>query len=1129
VGGEGCTDACPGGYFCPPGSFNPTRFLCPAGTICPPGSSAPQACPPGWICNAGSASPTALCQPGFYCPLVTCTTPPVDCANSPFKSLAPYNCTAANPTNVSQCPVNGLIAAPQPQPCPGGTLLPYAGASSAANCTPCPLGSYGTQSGWGFPVCLGSCLAGTYGREVGASTFDAACAPCPVGTYSPVAGSAFCQPCGLGTYVDKNGSATCKACGAGRFSNSVGATSSNVCQPCPIGTFNGNTGQSVAGCVPCARGFYGKVTPQSALGAQTADEGCNPCPPGLSTASTGADSPLLCTLLPKQCPAGQEPKAPPYALSLSDCVPIVCSPPLLALTAVGVAGNGTGSANSLALGCTGCAPGFFGMPPTSCTPCPPDLLCPGFTSTPLANLSRCAAAMYLPTAQPSTVLSLALDSGTGSLLWNVLLGSGISLLSTALFVGLLVWGCLGCQAKGIGVQQQPLSSKAPGGSDAPQQHIMPKSTFALWLRDSLLRFDLFDLSHAYVDGAPLVPKSTLFGAVSTLVMASILLTGLLYFIVSYVSFSNSLVGVTLSVLLEDSIPSTLPWLSTPAFPRLPPLQGLAVLVFARGEPGKCTAPLSFAFDSGQAGEGWVLAPPLVPLPKCADGEQGFMLQCSKCDVRELSTLSVLMHHSCQSMLLEVVSSGPSPALSLSLMRPAAHLYSQPAPFTATSGNDTARLSAVTHTVTAYQSVVVDTRRAWGAGYGLSTPLFVVEDVSGRGYVLTGAATASSFSNASAYLDPTSASFFTPSLLSVQLKIVFDMQGLLSTVTVTNSTSMQTLFSSLFSLLSLVGVFRLLFKWLESCLCSRAATEGSAAQTAAEEEAGGAKGACPGSEALGGEALVPNGMVTNPLYARGTDSTGSDADAMRRVLEQLQSKVLALEAALGAFGQHSAGGLNCGGGLSRMTGAASEGSVPVLGATTLAKEGSLVTDDSVCAGGGRPFKASIAASPFSSASSSADAAGSGVGGSPPDEGDSVASPPPSSTPYTYFDAAHGSAAANSDVAEALSSEVFAAPAASEQRPSETQWFQRSDAFDTWYVPVTGGGSLWHLPKGGRVVPEETVASQLLGNSLLFNSFLAHVAQSPPSLQNVGPLRGGRFEKVTLRSSSGGHRAFSGSVE
>jgi hypothetical protein len=983
----------------------------------------------------------------------------VDCANSTYKSGAPYFCTAANPNNVSQCPVSGLVAAPQPQPCPGGTLLPYAGASSAANCTPCPLGSYGTQSGWGFPVCLGSCLAGTYGRVVGSSTFEGACAPCPVGTYSSVAGSAFCQPCGLGTYVDRNGSATCKACGAGRYSNSVGATSSSVCQPCPIGTFNGNTGQSVAGCVPCARGFYGKVTPQSALGAQTADEGCNPCPPGLSTASTGADSPLLCTLLPKQCPAGQEPKAPPYALSLSDCVPIVCSPPLLALTAVGVGGNGSvavGSASSLALGCTGCAPGSFGMPPTACAPCPPTLLCPGFTSTPLANLSRCAAAMYLPTAPPSTVLSLALDSGTGSLLWNVLLGSGIGLFVTALIVGLLAWACLGCQAEGRGGLQQerrlqPLSSKAP--DDAAQQHNVKNRTFALWLHDALLTLDLFDLSHAYVDGAPLVPKSTLFGAVCTLVMASILLTGLLYFIVSYVSFGNSLVSVTLSVLLEDSIPSTLPWLSTPAFAQLPPLQGLAVLVHAQGEPGKCEAPLSFSFDAQLADGGWALAPPLAPLSSCADGVQGFMLQCSKCNVRELSTLSVLMHHSCQSMQLEVVSSGPSPALSLSLMHPAAHLYSQPAPYAATSGNATARLSAVTHTVTAYQSVVVDTRRAWGAGYGLSTPLFVVEDVSGRGYVLTGAATASGFSNASAYLDPTSAAFFTPALLSVQLKVVFDMQGLLSTVTVTNSTSIQTLFSSLFSLLSLVGLFRLLFKWMEKCLCSKA----EAAAAAAAGAAGGAKWG--GLESLvlrgRGEAAAPDDMATNPLYARGSDKgEGSDAGATRRVLEQLQRKVLALEAALGAIGSRgSAGG-------------ATTGEVPSPEA---------------------PAAAAAAAASFAPAPSSADATcGANAAASPPDDS---ATPPPFAAPLAG--AIQESAAAAPDVAEV-------------QQPTQSQWYQRSDAFDTWYVPTGGGGRLWHLPKGGRVVRE---TAQLLGNSPLLNSFLAHVAQRPPSLQDVGPPRGG----------------------
>ena len=139
--------------------------------------------------------------------------------------------------------------------------------------------------------------------------------------------------------------------------------------------------------------------------------GCKACPEGLYTAAAGSTGSVDCMVLPVPCPAGKEARAPPFATSLSQCIPIVC-PSVLSSAEWGLinasAPQGQSSRTVLDSGCVGCAPGSYGVFPR-CAPCPPALgagaVCPGFTTVPLLNtsylgLTACPAQKSLVVALP---------------------------------------------------------------------------------------------------------------------------------------------------------------------------------------------------------------------------------------------------------------------------------------------------------------------------------------------------------------------------------------------------------------------------------------------------------------------------------------------------------------------------------------------------------------------------------------------------------------------------------------------------------------------------------------------------------------------------------------------------------
>ncbi len=666
-------------------------------------------------------------------------------------------------------------------------------------------------------------MPGSYGIMKGAQTLQQACQACPKGRYSSVPGSSSCLPCNVGTFADTAGAATCTACAAGRFSNSVGSFNSSSCLLCPAGTFGLNEGQSLSGCTGCSRGSYG-VKP----GMTDESTACRSCPEGLTTATQGANSVVLCQRLPVTCPSGMEPSIPPAVYSLSDCTPIVCAAPLaplylvngsLRLAAQAAAAGSPPMALGQAQGCGGCAPGLAGVFPSACTPCPMYSICPGFISRPLANLTSCAAVLWgsLPEREASVILAFSsVPSDTG--LWRGLLGTAAGLLFLLLLFTVYSRVYFSTAAHFASRQPLPLSSL-----EFPRRAQGGEGDFHERVRQRVLNMDIFRQAHPVQgDNAPRNLR-TLFGSAWTLLALSTLLLAVLYYVMLYISFRNVTVNSALEVLVQSKPDAALPWLATPelgASGGLRTLRGLAVRVLAQGEPGACSQPLSFSFSSGSLSKGaWELVASSNSTGSSAlcdqSALQSFTLVCALCDIRGQEVLNILLHYSCQSIALDALASGPSLLDLPSLAQPQAYLYSRPAPQGATSGNSSSFLSAFSHTVTVYHSQVLDQRSDLGAGYGLST----VRDISGRGYVLGGAVTGSNWVNATRFLDEDGTLPFTPRLQSIQGIVTFDVQDLLSTQTVRNTITLPTLMGSLLSLLSLLGLFRFFFSAFESCCCA----------------------------------------------------------------------------------------------------------------------------------------------------------------------------------------------------------------------------------------------------------------------------------------------------------------------
>ena len=96
-----------------------------------------------------------------------------------------------------------------------------------------------------------------------------------------------CLPCPMGTYQTNTGQTSCFECWLGTSSTAVGATTPNVCVACNPGSYSAEAGN--AQCTECEQGRY------QPLGGQVS---CMPCARGTHQGSSGA---TMCV----DCPQGQ--------------------------------------------------------------------------------------------------------------------------------------------------------------------------------------------------------------------------------------------------------------------------------------------------------------------------------------------------------------------------------------------------------------------------------------------------------------------------------------------------------------------------------------------------------------------------------------------------------------------------------------------------------------------------------------------------------------------------------------------------------------------------------------------------------------------------------------------------------
>ena len=247
---------CSAGYYCTLGANDSTPVdglkgdICPIGHYCPVGSVLPRECIAGTYSNVTGVEACLVCPGGFFC----------------VRGDEPDICTAGN-----YCPQGTGVNI---QPCPRGTYSNQQGLSDEAQCRPCDGGYYCETEG--STNVTGLCSAGYYCEQgVDTSTpsggHRGTGGECPISHMCPE-GSVNPLSCAAGTYQDETGQSMCKICPSGFYCLANSSTYSDVCPsghfcpegteystqyPCPIGTYNGNTGRAnKTDCVLCDGGSY---------------------------------------------------------------------------------------------------------------------------------------------------------------------------------------------------------------------------------------------------------------------------------------------------------------------------------------------------------------------------------------------------------------------------------------------------------------------------------------------------------------------------------------------------------------------------------------------------------------------------------------------------------------------------------------------------------------------------------------------------------------------------------------------------------------------------------------------------------------------------------------------------------
>ena len=668
---------CPAKAYCPPGGAGP--YPCPAGSYCPPLSITPTPCAAGSYSPVPSRATCILCPAGSWTDLPGQAVCEYFCSAGTFRAFPGGNSSAA----CAACPAGSFSdadGATSCTQCPAGTALNVSGASAASACAPCPPSQYAPSGSSkcaacpagsapdaaqascvvGGPSCADGSAAGGTGpcREgffcpPGAPNATAnpcppsttsppgacaaaQCAPCAAGFFCPGASPAV--PCAAGSYAPVTGRASCILCNPGSFTSSPGAT---VCDSfCPEGTARAQPGAArLSDCVACAPGSFAAFVGSSA---------CTPCPAGRALPTSGATSAALCVRCAAAqyapagsatcatCPAGSAPDPATQSTCIAGafacadgtmlaapgattCVPLACPAPLALPTAPPLTA------------CVACAANTTGAPAyPDCAPCASGL-CPGTTAAPLVSFAgapsaaRAAACPPLagalalaPLFPPARAARPGFSWLTGVITADEMILTGICFAAAA----------LAALAAAHALAAVP-SDAARGAAAA--------------LAAALARADVFTAADRVVDGRFARSKRAVGGAFTLLglvAFATLALTLIL-------QRAADNVAANASVLLLSG-PSAAGALALPVFGDTGRWgSGIQVRVTASCDAGAGAGGAAWSATEPAA---WSLAP---PAPCGAPGVAQLVFRCADCrDLTASSSLSLALHHSCQSLLVE---------------------------------------------------------------------------------------------------------------------------------------------------------------------------------------------------------------------------------------------------------------------------------------------------------------------------------------------------------------------------------------------------------------------------------------------------------------------------------------------
>lgn len=157
------------------------------------------------------------------------------------------------------------------------------------------------------------------------------------------------------------------------------------------------------------------------------------------------------------------------------------------------------------------------------------------------------------------------------------------------------------------------------------------------------------------EGASPVKVSTPLGGACTLLGCCFIGTYAAYMLVQWRA-NNTLTQRSLDMMAPDTWGSAmgLPW-ATMALPGVPSASGLLLRLTVDGDPGSCAAPLAEPAATGLLRGKWAALPGTVDCSGSgAGGASQLTYACQGCDLAPGgASVSLLLHYSCQSLLLEV--------------------------------------------------------------------------------------------------------------------------------------------------------------------------------------------------------------------------------------------------------------------------------------------------------------------------------------------------------------------------------------------------------------------------------------------------------------------------------------------